>query len=78
MILRMTQNIFMPMKINSSSISITLKSVKIIKTEKCQQDSLNNHAKVQEGWNAFLPAKISMLVRKMHHIAGQSYNNVFL
>lgn len=78
MTLRMTQNIFMPMKVNSSGISITLESVKIIRTEKCQQDSLNNHARVQEGWNAFLPAKISMLVCKMHHIAGQSYNNVFL
>lgn len=78
MTLRMTQNIFMPMKVNSSGISITLESVKIIRTEKCQQDSLNNHARVQEGWNAFLPAKISMLVRKMHHIAGQSYNNVVL
>ena len=35
MTLRMTQNIFMPMKINSSSISITLESGKIIRTEKC-------------------------------------------
>ena len=49
MTLRMTQNIFMPMKVNSSGISITLESVKIIRTEKCQQDSLNNHARVQEG-----------------------------